>query len=280
MKIVDSHIHFWHPDQLRYEWLDEVPKIKRPFLPQDLQAQEGEYELEKIVFVQAVSHPDDDLKEAQWVAELAKEEPRIQGIVAGVSMEKGTAVIPHLEQLAELDRVKGVRRVIQGEADGFGIAPDFVKAVQLLPQFGFSFDICLYHPQLPEAVQLVETCPDVDFVLDHFGKPGIKAGLFDQWAQDIVRLAAFPNVKCKLSGIITEADHEQWTAEQLRPYINHILETFGPGRLMYGGDWPVSLLAIDRWQSWVSVAETAVSHLSAAEKQQIFYQNAIDFYRL
>ena len=280
MKLVDSHIHFWDPNGLRYGWLDEVPKIKRPFLPTDLTNQLGSYSLEKIVFVQAGAHPDDALAEVEWVTKLALKDSRISGIVADAPLEVGTAVKPHLQTLAKNPLVKGVRRLIQSEAAGFCTTPAFIEAVQLLPSYGFSFDICVLHHQLGDVLQLVEACPDVDFVLDHFGKPGIKDGLFEPWATQIQQLAQFSNVQCKLSGLITEADHDHWSEVQLRPYINHVLEVFGANRLMYGGDWPVSLLAIDSWSGWVEVVETAVSHLSATEEESIFYQNCINFYRL
>ena len=220
------------------------------------------------------------ITEVAWVTALAKNEPRIAGIVADAPLEAGTAVQLHLEKLAQNPLVKGVRRLIQSEKAGFCITPNFIEAVRLLPHYGFSFDICVLHHQLGDVLQLVKACPDVAFVLDHFGKPGIKAGLIEPWATQIKQLAQFDNVQCKLSGLITEADHDLWTVGQLRPYIDHVLDVFGSNRVMVGGDWPVSLLAIDSWAGWVAVAETAVAHLSDSEKEAVFYSNCCHFYHL
>jgi L-fuconolactonase len=257
-----------------------LPVINRPFLPVDLVAQTGQHSLEEIIFVQAGAHPDDALAEVAWVSELAQNEPRISAIVADAPLENGAAVAGHLAALQQYPLVRGVRRLIQAEGPGFACAPDFIKAVQLLPTYGFSFDICIVHHQLGDALQLVAACPEVDFVLDHFGKPAIKAGALEPWASQMAELAAFPNVQVKLSGLITEADHAAWQPADLQPYIDHVLACFGPARLMYGGDWPVSLLATDSWASWVDTALAAVGGCSEAEKVAIFADNASKFYRL
>ena len=284
MKILDSHIHFWDPDHLRYEWLKSVPDINKPFLPADLIEQSGRHQLEKILFVQAGAHPADALAEVEWVTQLAQQERRIAGIVADAPLEKGAvSVEPHLKILSQNRLVKGVRRLIQGEPKRFATAPDFVAAVRSLATFQFSFDICVFHSQLGEVVELVAQVPEVSFVLDHFGKPGIKAhdaAIDTVWREEITQLATYPNVWCKLSGLITEADHNGWSQADLQPYIDHVITQFGPQRLMYGGDWPVSLLASERWSEWVEVAFNSLHPLSEAEKQDVFYNNGAQFYRL
>lgn len=284
MKILDSHIHFWDPDHLRYDWLKDVPEINKPYLPADLIKQSAEHQLEKIVFVQAGAHPGDALAEVEWVTSLAGKERRIAGIVADAPLEKGAAKVePHLRKLSQNRLVKGVRRLIQGEPEHFATAPDFVAAVRSLAAFRFSFDICVFHPQLGEIVDLVAQVPEVSFVLDHFGKPGVKGknGADDtRWRAEIARLATFPNVWCKLSGLITEADHSDWSPADLQPYIEHVVTHFGAHRLMYGGDWPVSLLASGRWSEWVDVAIDSLHRLSDVEKQKVFYDNGVEFYRL
>ena len=279
MKIVDAHIHFWDPDHLRYGWLAEVPAIQRRHLPADLEAQTGPYELAGIVFVQAGAHTDDALAEAKWISGLAAGDIRIQAIVADAPLERGSAVASHLEALATLPLVKGVRRLIQGEPAGFSTSPAFIEAVQMLPDYGLSFDLCVFHPQLPELIQLVDSCPDVSFILDHFGKPDIAGGRLDPWREHIATLASYDNVHCKLSGLITEADHEQWQAADLQPYIDHVVTAFGPERLLFGGDWPVSLLAAESWAHWTKVALESVAALTSAQKVAIFQHNAATFYR-
>jgi len=277
---IDSHIHFWDPDRLRYDWLAGLPRINKLFLPADLEQQAGDLRLEGIVFVQADCIAEQGLREAEWVSELAQDEPRIQGIVAFASLEKGAAASKDwLRSLAKLPLVKGVRRLIQSEGPGFALQPDFVAAVQTLPEFGFSFDICIKHYQLGDALALVEQCPNVSFVLDHLGKPNAKEHVLDPWREQITALAAFPNVSCKLSGLVTEADHQHWTREGIRPYIDHIVNAFGPDRIMYGGDWPVSLLATT-YRNWIETLVWATAGLSDAEQHKLFYQNAQDFYRL
>ena len=277
--VIDTHVHLLDPGQIRYPWLESVPPLNQPFRVQEFQAASTGLGIEKIVFMEVDAHADDGLKEVAWVSELAQAEPRIEGIVAAAPLEQGEAVKPYLESLAHYPLVKGVRRLIQGEGPGFSRQPDFVQGVQLLPAFNLSFDICIYHHQLADVLQLVGQCPAVDFVLDHVGKPGIKAGRFDPWRAEIEALAQFPNVACKISGMVTEADHQHWTPEQLRPYIDHVVAAFGPERIMYGGDWPVSTLATT-YKTWFETLQAATAHFSDGDRHKLFYANASAFYKL
>jgi L-fuconolactonase len=277
-RLVDSHIHFWDPHHLHYTWLADLPALNRSFTHANLAQATPSIPLEKIVFVQADCAPAEAIGEVVWVNALAASEPRIQGIVAFAPLEQPNA----REVLAELRRfplVKGVRRLIQSEADDFAARADFVRGVQALVDFDLPFDICIRHAQFPAVIDMVHQCPDNRFVLDHFGKPPIKAGQIEPWAANLTQLAAFPNVHCKLSGLVTEADHAQWTPADLQPYIDHALMVFGSERLMFGGDWPVSELAAT-YLHWVETAQAAVSHLSADQQDCIFYSNAVDFYQL
>ena len=277
--IIDSHVHFWHPAYLRYAWLKELPAINKPFLPEDLRRQTADLPLQALVFVQADCVPEDGLREAAWVAELAASEPRIQAIVAFAPLEQGKEVRPILEKLANIPLVKGVRRLIQSEGAGFARQPAFVAGVQALADYGFSFDICIKHHQLGDVLRLVELCPDVPFVLDHLGKPDAQTPLFEPWAEEMTALAQFPNVQCKLSGLVTEADHQHWTREGLKPYIDQVMAAFALDRVMYGGDWPVSLLATT-YKEWVGTLRWATAALHPNDQHKLFYQNAHRFYRL
>jgi len=279
LTIVDSHIHFWDPANLHYNWLADVPAINKAFLPADLLAQAAAINLEKIVFVQADCRAEQSLLEVAWVSALARAEPKIGGIVAFAPLEQGEAARPHLAALAGFSLVKGVRRLIQSEGPGFCLKPEFVRGVQLLPEYGFSFDICIFHHQLGDVLQLVAQCPGVAFVLDHLGKPGVKTGLLEPWQAQISQLAALPNVSCKLSGLVTEADADNWTPAELQPYLEHALAAFGPNRVMYGGDWPVSLLATT-YQGWLDTLAAATAHLAAEDRHKLFVANARQFYRL
>ena len=277
--IVDTHVHLWHPKQLRYPWLAEVPTLNRAYLLKDYIAAYGALEIESIVFVQCDTHPDDGLKETAWVTSLAAVDPRIRGIVAWAPLEEGEQVAPFVEKLAENRLVKGIRRLIQSENVDFCIEPNFVSGVKVLSRYGLSFDICIFHPQLANAIRLVEQCPHVQFILDHIGKPDIKHQLFDPWKQEIATLAAFPNVHCKISGLVTEADLEKWTPADLQPYIEHVISCFGFDRVIYGSDWPVSIQASD-YPRWVQTLKDAVSGCSSEALRNLFRDNAIKFYRL
>jgi L-fuconolactonase len=181
--------------------------------------------------------------------------------------------------LAEDTLVKGIRRLIQGEDIDFCIQPNFMNGVKTLARYGLSFDICIFHPQLANAIRLVEQCPNVQFILDHIGKPDIKNQLFEPWKQEIKILAEFPNVYCKISGLVTEANHENWTPADLQPYIEHVIDCFGFDRVIYGSDWPVSTLASD-YLLWVRTLQEAVSESTPEELKKLFHDNAIKFYRL
>ena len=268
MEIIDSHVHFWDPARFTYAWLDEVPAIHRAYLPEDYGEASHGVEVKAMVFVEADCHPDQALDEVRWIESLAATEPRLRGIIAAAPMERGTTVRPHLQRLAERPLVKGVRRLIQGEGPGFCTAKPFIQAVRLLPEFDLSFDLCLKHPQLPEIITLVQACPETGFVLDHIGKPAIAAGQLDPWRRHIDLLATLPNlVGCKLSGLITEADWRGWTEEDLQPYVEHVLRAFAPSRLLYGSDWPVSILAggyAPWWQALTRLTDSSFDRDSRA----------------
>jgi L-fuconolactonase len=279
LPVIDSHIHFWDPGQLNYPWLEDVPALNRAFLPAHLAQAAAAVNLQKIVFVQADCVPEEGLAEVAWVSRLAQTEPRIQGIVAFAPLENRVVRADYLEELNAFPLVKGVRRLIQSEGPGFASRPEFIQGVQQLAQFGFSFDICIVHTQMSDAIELVSQCPKVAFVLDHFGKPAIAGKEVEPWATQIRTLAQFPHVSCKLSGLVTEADHQNWTVGDLRPYLEIALDAFGPQRLMFGGDWPVSELAAS-YQQWVETAAALLSALSEADRRRVFFENAQRFYRL
>ena len=278
--VVDAHLHVWDPGLLSYPWLADVPVLNKPYLLNDYDVACGPVQVEKMVFVQAECDFAQYKREADWVASLATEDPRIEGIVAWAPLEKGDSVRGELEALAENRLVKGIRRIIEFEADPeFCLRPDFVRGVQALTDFDFSFDICVKHHQLENAIRFVRQCPGVRFILDHIGKPDIKGQLLTPWKAHLKTLAAMPNVWCKMSGLVSEADHASWTREDLKPYVDHAIESFGIERMVYGGDWPVAFLATG-YPRWVETLEWAVQGLSSDELRQLFHDNAIAFYHL
>ena len=267
--IIDTHVHLWHPEQLRYPWLAQVPELNKPYLLKHYTDAHGDLDIEAMVFVQCDTHPDDGLKETAWVTSLSMTEPRIRGIVAWAPLERGKLVEPFVEKLAENPLVKGIRRLIQSENVDFCIQPAFVEGVKTLAQHNLSFDICIFHPQLSNATRLVEQCPNVQFILDHIGKPDIKNQLFNPWKQELRVLSEFPNVHCKISGLTTEAEHAQWTPADLQPYIAHVIDCFGFDRVIYGSDWPVSTQATD-YRRWVDTLQEAVSGCSSGRDDEAF----------
>ncbi|MCY3866513.1 MAG: amidohydrolase family protein [Chloroflexi bacterium] len=278
--IIDTHLHVWDPQRLRYPWLDDIPLLNKPFLLEDYNRACGPVAVEKMVFLQAEVDFSQFQAEADWVDSLAERDSRLQGIVPWAPLELGDGARPALEKLAANPRVKSIRRIIQFEPDiEFCLRPDFVRGVQLLPEYGLNFDICIHHPQMANTIKMVAQCPDVQFILDHIGKPDIKDGLMDPWRAEIRILSEFQNVWCKISGLVTEADHDSWTREQLKPYIDHVIECFGFDRVMYGGDWPVAYQAT-AYPRWVETLEWAVAGSTDEELKKLFRDNAAAFYRL
>ncbi len=278
--IVDTHLHIWDLGRLRYPWLPNVPKINRNHLIDEYRRACGPVAVAKMVFLQCECDPAQFQEEADWVTEVSRDDPRIRGIVPWAPLEKGDGAEADLARLASNPLVKGIRRIIQFEADPeFCLKPGFVRGVQLLPRHGLSFDICINHLQLANTLKLVRQCPNVSFILDHIGKPDIKGRLLDPWRAELRELASHPNVSCKLSGLANEADMDRWTAADLRPYIDHVIDCFGFGRTIFGGDWPVATLATD-YPRWVRTVDDALAGSSADELHRLFVRNAEAFYRV
>ncbi len=273
----DSHVHFWDQQNLPYPWLVEVPAIAGRHTPVELRVEAAPDLPEKIVFVECGAPP---VEELFWVERLATVDPRIAAIVAKISIDRGDATLRAIDGLATHPLVRGVRHIFQDEADAFCCArPEFIAGVRALAPAGLSFDLCCRHHQLPAVLELVRACPDTRFILDHAGKPDIRAHRLDPWREHIAALAALPNIDCKLSGLITEADPLRWTIDDLRPYLAHLLATFGPPRLLFGSDWPVAKLA-GAYPLWLETTRKLLSGLAAPEIAAIFLDNARRVYRL
>ena len=278
--LIDTHVHLWNPLKFEYPWLDELPALKRSFLPHHYDNATRSVEIEGFVFIQCEAVPSQAMDEAEWVSSLAREEPRLKGIVPFAPLEKGEGSREDLEKLAGDPLIKGIRRHFQFEPDPeFCLRPEIIKGIQLLPEYNFSFDILVSHGQLANTIRMVEQCPDVTFILDHIAKPNIKDRVFDPWKKEIRELAKMSNVYCKISGLVTEADHENWTREDLKPYIDHVIDCFGFDRVMYGGDWPVATLATV-YPRWLDALEWAVRGCSEEESRKLFHDNAKRIYKL
>jgi L-fuconolactonase len=237
---IDSHQHFWHYNPAEYEWIDDSMKpLRRDFLPQDLRPEIEGNGFHGSVVVQVRQ----TLQETRWLLELAEAHPWIVGVVGWADL-RSPEVRTQLTDLTRNPKLIGIRHIVQSELDDrFLLHPDFLRGISFLEEFNLTYDILVYTRHLPVAAEFVERFPRQRFVLDHLAKPAIKSGEIDAWAQGIARLAALPNVFCKLSGLVTEADWQRWTADQTTPYLDVAFECFGPDRLMIGSDWPVCLVA-------------------------------------
>jgi len=237
---IDAHQHFWIYSPQEYEWIDDSMKlIRRNFLPADLGPELARSGFHGSVAVQTRQ----TLEETRWLLELADANPTILGVVGWVDL-CSPEVESQLKRFSKSSKLVGIRHIVQAEPDDrFLLRPDFVRGISQLEEFDLAYDILIYPRHLLVAAEFVEQFPRQRFVLDHLAKPHIKVGEIKTWASGIRRLAQFPNLFCKLSGLVTEADWQHWKPEQITPYLDVAFECFGPDRLMIGSDWPVCLVA-------------------------------------
>jgi L-fuconolactonase len=270
--MIDAHVHLWDPAQLPLPWLDGNDVLDKPFGPDEFEQASSGFEIEGFVYLEVDAAKPYTLIEAH----LARQQRGVLGVVAHAPVEFGARVRTYLEAMQTIGPVvKGVRRLIQDEADAdFCRRPGFVEGVRILSEYGLSFDACIRHWQFPALLELVRQCPQTSFVLDHLGKPDIRNHVLEPWRAHLRELAAMPNVVCKVSGVVTEADHAAWTADDVKPYIEHALECFGPDRVLFGGDWPVVLVA-SAYRRWVETLRAI-----AGDSDALWGGNARRVYRL
>jgi L-fuconolactonase len=279
--IVDAHVHLWDPAAMRMAWIEGNAVLGRPYTPADYRQHTAGVDVAAYVYVQVEVEPAYALSEVRWAAGQAALDPRLSGIVAYAPLGDGGPARTYLDDLVKLSPlVRGVRQVTQGIPDvDFVARPRFLEAARALPGYGLSCDICVKHPQMAAVVRLVESCPDTAFVLDHIGKPDIAHGLVEPWRTHIRRLSEMPNVCCKVSGMVTEAHHQRWATNDLRPFAEAVLEAFGEDRVMFGGDWPVVLEA-SPYTRWVQTLDSLTATLSPGQQRKLWSENARRFYRL
>jgi L-fuconolactonase len=273
---IDTHHHFWKYDPVQYDWItDDMAVIRRDFKPADLRLETEKAGISGVISVQARETVD----ETQTLLTYANANDFIKGVVGWVPLND-PSVSDVIGKLALNRKLRGVRHLLQGEPDpDYMLREDFNRGIAALRQFGLVYDILIYERQMPQTIQFVDRHPDQVFVLDHFGKPRVKAREVSPWRERMFELAKRPNVYCKLSGLVTEADYHGWTEEQLTPYFDVALGAFGPKRLMFGSDWPVCLVATT-YSNWVRIVKAHLSGLSEAEQTQIWSTTAIKAYGL
>ncbi len=273
---IDSHHHFWSYDPVEYGWIDDAMKaIRRDFLPEHLRAEIASVGVDGVVSVQARQN----LAETQWLLDFATQNDFIKGVVGWVELVSPT-VGAELERFAANPKLKSVRHVVQGEPDdNFILQADFNRGIRELQRFNLAYDILIFERHLPLTIRFVDAHPNQVFVLDHIAKPHIRDGAFEPWHKNLRELAKRPNVYCKASGLVTEADFATWTEPQLQRYFEAALEAFGPKRLMFGSDWPVCLVACG-YARWHQLVSGWISNLSPAEQDRILGGTAIEAYKL
>jgi len=273
---IDAHQHFWRYDPREYEWIGEgMEALQSDFLPKDLRPLLRQAGFDGCVAVQARQ----SLEETRFLLELADEHDFVRGVVGWVDLQSGEAAA-QLDEFRGRPKLVGVRHVVQSEPDDrFLLRESFGRGLALLEERGLAYDLLLYPRHLKPAAELVARFPGLRFVLDHAAKPEVAKREITQWAEDLEALAALPNVHCKLSGLVTEADWKTWTADDIRPYLDVTLGAFGVDRLLIGSDWPVCTLAAD-YPRTMGLVLDYLSRRPAAEQAAVCGGNAQRLWRL
>jgi L-fuconolactonase len=273
---LDSHQHFWHYSPTGYTWMtDQMDILKHDFLPHDLQPLLAGIHFDGCVAVQARQ----DLEETRWLLELAARHRFIKGVVGWVDL--CSEQLPgQLQRFAGHPKLLGVRHIVHDEPDdNFMLRPDFRRGISHLREFNLTYDLLLFPRHLPVATQLVEEFPDQPFVLDHIAKPGIAERSMSPWQENLRRLAKFPNVFCKLSGMVTEASWKQWQPGDFHRYLDITCDAFGPERCMIGSDWPVCMLS-GEYEAVMKIVIDFVRKFSVEAQAAILGENCARFYHI
>lgn len=273
---IDAHQHFWLYHPVEYDWIDDsMSALRRDFLPADLKPEIESSGFHGSIAVQARQ----TLEETHWLLELADRSQSILGVVGWADL-RSTDIRSQLKNLTRNPKLVGIRHIVQSEPDDrFLLQPEFLRGIAALEEFNLAYDILIYTRHLAVAAEFVKNFPRQRFVIDHLAKPPIKSGSINAWADGIRLLSEFPNVLCKLSGLVTEADWKHWKPEQIVPYLDIAFESFGPDRLMIGSDWPVCLVAASYAQT-VEVVKTYLQEKCPEDREAVLGGNARRFWHL
>ena len=271
---IDCHQHFWIFDPVKHAWIDDsMTVLQRDFTPDHLQPLLNQHDIDGSIMVQV----DQSEQETRSMLALADATPWIKAVVGWVDL-KAPDIDKRLQHYTENKKLKGFRHIVQAEPDDdFLLQADFQRGIACLTKYNYIYEILVYPKQLPAAIKLVESHPQQKFVLDHIAKPLIKAGAIEPWATHIKTLAEFDNVTCKVSGIVTEADHKHWTRADIFPYLDIVFTAFGTDRLIFGSDWPVCLLA-GSYHQVIDLFNSYSEQFSKTEKQKLYGENAVSVY--
>lgn len=273
--VIDSHVHFWKYNKSSYAWIDNSMKIlQKDHLPEEIELTLKRNNVDGCVAVQALTEE----VETRFLAELAATHSYIKGVVGWADLSSPN-VEKTLDEFKQYPAIKGIRHIVQSEPDDFLYKKDFRSGVALLKDYGYTFDILIYPRQLKAARDFVAEFPGQVFILDHCAKPEIRKHEIEQWKAGIEELAAYPNVYCKLSGLLTEAKWKEWSPADFYPYLDVIFNAFGTDRLLYGSDWPVMLLS-GIYVQWKSLLEKYMEGFVDEERDKVFGFNAKTVYSL
>jgi len=279
MQIIDTHQHLWDPDLFRYSWLNSLPTLNRPFRMPDYLEAAKRLNVVKSVHLEADVDEPYMLDETRHLLALADQPDNpLEGIVA-CGRPENEDFKSYLDQIASHPKLKGIRRVLHTQADELGQGATFINNVAALSAYGLSFDLCVLARQLPVTIKLVSKCPDVVYILDHCGVPQVKERNLDPWRSYLAEIARFPNVCCKISGLVAYADPQRWTAEDLRPFVEHAIASFGWDRVLFGSDWPVCTLSAS-YQQWVEALQAITQGAGEVNQRKLFHDNGVRLYRL
>ena len=273
---IDAHHHLWKFDADEYGWIDEgMEVLRRDFLPADLHKEMAASGIDGALAVQARQ----TVEETHWLLQWAGQNDFMKGVVGWVPLaEPNVGAV--IEQFSANLKLRGVRHVLQDEPDeNYILREDFNRGIRELARYNLTYDILIFERHLPQTIRFVDQHPKQKFVLDHLAKPRVKERAISAWREHMLELAKRENVYCKISGLATEADHKNWTEEQLQPYIDTVLSAFGAKRVMFGSDWPVCLLAL-RYEKWVDIVAKTASRLSVTEQQRLWAGTAVEAYGL
>lgn len=273
---IDAHQHFWNYSPVKHYWISEEMKvIRRDFSPGDLAPLLKDLKFDGTVAVQA----DETMAETDFLLSLAHKNDYIKAVVGWVDLRK-EAVEDDLLVLKSHQKLAGFRAIMQGAEDGAYLKNTvFLKNLQLLAKYDYTFDLLVFHKQMQSLIQFADKLPDNRLILDHIGKPDIKNKEIKQWKEQVRILASNPNIYCKLSGMLTEADYNNWTYDDIVPYMEISAEYFGIDRLCFGSDWPVCLLA-GNYKQVYDVVDRFASQLNSTEREKIFGTNTAAFYNI
>jgi L-fuconolactonase len=274
--IIDAHHHLWKFNKTDYPWMDEsMAVLQKDYMPADLEPQLAGSGVTGTIAVQARQK----LEETKWLLDLAGQNQFIKGVVGWVDI-CAEQLSRQLDEYSSHPLLVGVRHVVHDEPDDdFMLRPAFIKGMEKLVQHNLTYDLLIFPRHLKKAVELVSLFPDQRFVLDHMAKPFIRDGSLEPWTVDMAELGNFPNVWCKLSGMVTEAHPEQWKYEDFLPYLDSVVESFGPERLMLGSDWPVCRLAAE-YEQVMDIPLRYFGDLGPDDKEKIFRLNCMECYEL